>query len=231
MRKIKKLVFYIIILVIIIHSKTNLAKENKNNILFTLSPTNSSVESDNIIKKKQSLTNINHEKIQPGTSGYFDIIIDSNNYFSNFNYKVLFSEEKNKPRNLIFFVDNTQNNYLEKINIEGKMPKQSCQTVKRIYWNWEYESKNASDEIDNDEIDTQDSQNDYEFYTTLLIEKDLPEAKLKLPRTGIMKIGVISLILKTIMTIIIIYLGKIIKNKLNNQKGGKNHIENYKNIN
>ena len=187
MNETKKAIFIVAIFIMLLSSKKILAKDNNNKITFNLNTQKSTFEITNLIEQKQSLENLNQNKIQPGTSGYFDIIINSENYFSNFNYKILFSEEKDKPRNLNFIVDNTPINKLEEINIEGFAEQKTSQLVKRIYWNWEYETKDTNNQVyENDEIDTLDSSKTYEFKVTLYIDKQLGiEKSGSLPRTGI----------------------------------------------
>ena len=202
MNKTKKAIFIIAIFIMLLSSKTILAKDNNNKITFNLNTQKSTFEITNLIEQKQSLENLNQNKIQPGTSGYFDIIINSENFFSNFNYKILFSEEKDKPRNLNFIVDNTPINKLEEINIEGFAEQNTSNLVKRIYWNWEYETKGKDNQAyENDEIDTIDSLKTYEFKVTLYIDKQLGiEQSGSLPRTGI----------ETISEFIILGIGIII---------------------
>lgn len=220
MIKTKKAIFIIAIFIMLLCSKTILAKDNNNKITFNLNTQKSTFEITNLIEQKQSLENLNQNKIQPGTSGYFDIIINSENYFSNFNYKILFSEEKDKPHNLNFIVDNTPINKLEEINIEGCAEQSTRQLVKRIYWNWEYETKGENNQInENDEIDTLDSSKTYEFKVTLYIDKQLGSEQIgSLPRTGIETISEF-----TILGIgIIIFIVFFIFNKKKKKKNVKN---------
>ena len=103
----------------------------------------------------------NQKEIAPGQSGKFFITIDSENTEVDLNYYLTINEEKNKPRNLYFLLDNRK--YLsmkelaqeelkgEILSHEKNKQKQYC-----IYWNWPFESyqNNIFDEIDGKKADT-----------------------------------------------------------------------------
>ena len=89
--------------------------KNENCLYFTIG-IKESFFSENQKTKKVNLNE--NRKIQPGESGYFDIEINLENYYSNINYIIEFSNLKNKPKNLEFIVDNKIVN-LENLEITG----------------------------------------------------------------------------------------------------------------
>lgn len=103
--------------------------------------------------KQETLTN---GKIAPGTSGYFDIIIDASNSEVGIEYQVLFENEKEKPANLTFkYQDKKYNNIDELKNVlVGVINANESEKMKviTIDWQWNYESIN-------NQIDTQDGLN------------------------------------------------------------------------
>lgn len=109
-------------------------------------------------------------KIAPGTSGSFNIMIDAKESNVGIDYKVNFQEESQKPTNLIFIYENKQYNSifdLEKV-MEGTINSDEEDKIRilNIMWNWKYETGNSIKEIQkNDEIDTLQSKimKDYKF--------------------------------------------------------------------
>ncbi len=145
--------------------------KNENCLYFTIG-IKESFFSENQKTKKVNLNE--NRKIQPGESGYFDIEINLENYYSNINYIIEFSNLKNKPKNLEFIVDNKIVN-LENLEITGIQRKNTTKELKRIYWKWEYEGEDCPP-IDKDEIT---------FDISLNWEKEKNDfIKEKLPRTG-----------------------------------------------
>ena len=85
-----------------------------------------------------------YEKIAPGTSGGFDIVLKSNQQI---NYKIEFESKNAKPLNLQFYTsDNLQRyNTLEELeeNLEGSISKNEEKTI-HIFWEWVYETDEDS---------------------------------------------------------------------------------------
>ena len=80
-----------------------------------------------------------YEKIAPGTSGRFDIILTSS---ENLNYKIEFQSENDKPSNLQFYTseDGKKYNTLEELgeSLTGNILKKEEKVIP-VCWKWEYE--------------------------------------------------------------------------------------------
>ena len=123
--------------------------------------------------KLQSTSNnqtLVNNKIAPGTSGKFDIIIDATGSDVGINYQVDFRNEQNKPTNLKFSYNGTEYNSITQLTQVLSGTINSNEEEKRktfsIEWNWKYETGNTPEEItENDKIDTKDAENisNYEF--------------------------------------------------------------------
>lgn len=89
-----------------------------------------------------------YEKIAPGTSGRFDIILHAN---QNMNYQIQFESKNEKPSNLFFYSTEEEKIYytLEELgeNLTGKLLKNEEKTIP-IYWKWKYETDENQDEQD-----------------------------------------------------------------------------------
>ncbi len=89
-----------------------------------------------------------YEKIAPGTSGRFDIILHAN---QNMNYQIQFESKNEKPSNLFFYSTEEEKIYytLEELgeNLTGKILKNEEKTIP-IYWEWKYEIDEEQDEQD-----------------------------------------------------------------------------------
>lgn len=119
-----------------------------------------------------SITNINLAKtyradtlaqntIAPGTSGSFDIKIDTTGSEVGINYNVKFENEKNKPQNLIFIYDGHTVSTIKELEdfLTGTIDANSNEKVKimTIEWKWPYETGNSETEkIAQDIEDTND---------------------------------------------------------------------------
>ena len=118
----------------------------------------------------QTLVN---NKIAPGTSGSFNIIVDASGSEVGINYNIKFTEETNKPQNLKFVYDGTEYNSIEELesNLSGTIntnDEDKTRTL-NIQWKWDYETGKTEEEINkNDIVDTQDSQS-IENYTFKVI--------------------------------------------------------------
>ena len=112
-------------------------------------------------------------KIAPGTSGQFFINIDGTGSEVGIDYDVKFSNEKNKPTNIIFsYGGNTYKSLSEITDIKGQIgiEDESVKTRKiQIMWRWEYETGTGDEITANDVIDTQEgiADLDYSFDVTV----------------------------------------------------------------
>lgn len=109
-----------------------------------------------------SITNINLAKtyneetlsqntIAPGTSGSFDIKIDTTGSEVGINYDVKFENEQSKPQNLTFTYDGHTVSSIKELEqfLTGTIDANSNEKIKimTIEWNWPYETGNKSEEI------------------------------------------------------------------------------------
>lgn len=109
-------------------------------------------------------------KIAPGTSGSFNIIIDAQGSEVGIDYKINFKEETQKPTNLIFIYEDKEYSSvfdLEKV-LEGTINanEENKTRILLIKWKWNYETgKNEQQILENDKIDTLESKKirDYKF--------------------------------------------------------------------
>ena len=102
-------------------------------------------------------------KIAPGTSGSFDIIVDATGSEVGINYNITFTEEENKPQNLKFTYDDVEYNSIEELesNLSGTIDAnaENKTRILNIKWEWPYEIGESPEEIEsNDLVDTQDAQ-------------------------------------------------------------------------
>ncbi len=99
-------------------------------------------------------------KIAPGTSGKFDIILDATGSDVGVNYQVRFLNESEKPQNLVFVYDNNEYSTIQDLeqNLTGTIDaneENKTRTI-TIEWKWKYETGSTEEEINqNDIIDTE----------------------------------------------------------------------------
>lgn len=114
-----------------------------------------------------------YEKIAPGTSGNFNILLDSN---QNLNYKIEFNSINEKPKNLNFRALKNEQiigeaNTLEKLSekLTGYIKKNEKINI-TINWYWDFE--NQKNQQNTDIQDTKDSENikRYQFNVCVLGE-------------------------------------------------------------
>ena len=122
-------------------------------------------------------------KIAPGTEGGFDIKIDGTGSDVGIDYKIAFSNEQNKPTNLVFtYEGQTYNSILEIAEAaNGTINADDENKVKTVHidWEWAYETgANSTDIAANDIIDTQDGKNitNYTFDVTVTGTQVMPNA-------------------------------------------------------
>lgn len=107
-------------------------------------------------------------KIAPGTSGEFFINIDGTGSEVGIDYEVKFSNETNKPTNIIFSYGGKEYKSLSEItDIKGKIGVDTEVKTRKIQilWRWEYQTGSDNEITKNDEIDTQEgiANLDYSF--------------------------------------------------------------------
>lgn len=100
-------------------------------------------------------------RIAPGTRGSFDIVIDTTGAEVGINYDVVFSNESNKPQNLLFTYDGHTSSSIKELEafLTGTIAANSTEKVKTmtIEWNWPYETGSTTSEKASQDIeDTQD---------------------------------------------------------------------------
>lgn len=108
------------------------------------------------------------EKIAPGTSGQFEIIVDATGCEVGLEYKVEFQNETNKPNNLRFQVGDTKVNSIKELEsvLAGTINANDDKRTRNIIveWYWPYTTgENANQIIQNDLIDTQNATNLAEY--------------------------------------------------------------------
>lgn len=127
---------------------------NQTQFIFDVEYKNTKLTDINLLDTVDNKTLV-YEKIAPGTSGGFDIVLKSNQQI---NYKIEFESKNAKPVNLQFYtLDNLQKyNTLEELgeNLEGSISKNEEKTI-HIFWEWSYETNkdaNIQDTIDANNI-------------------------------------------------------------------------------
>ena len=126
-------------------------------------------------------------KIAPGTTGKFNIIVDATGSEVGANYIVQIKSNSKKPQNLKFVYDG------KKYDIDNEKEAQELadsisgiitandenkQRTITIGWVWEYQTGNTEDEkLQNDLIDTKDSKEiqDYTFTVSVIGNQVQPE--------------------------------------------------------
>ena len=123
------------------------ASINIKSISFNVQFQNTKLKALDLMKTIDEKTLV-YEKIAPGTSGRFDIILHAN---QNMNYQIQFESKNEKPSNLFFYSTEEEKIYytLEELgeNLTGKILKNEEKTIP-IYWEWKYEIDEEQDEQD-----------------------------------------------------------------------------------
>ena len=141
---------------------------------FKVNGENEQIKSINLMQtcKQETLTN---GKIAPGTSGYFDIIIDATGTDVGIYYEVIFENENEKPTNLIFTYEGINYSSIKNLEnvLKGNIDANDPEKIKviTIDWKWPYDTANS-------QIDTQDGLNlkNYTFDIVVKGIQILPEA-------------------------------------------------------
>lgn len=122
-------------------------------------------------------------KIAPGTKGGFDIKIDGTGSDVGIDYKIVFSNERNKPTNLVFTYGNQKYSSISEIAdaANGVINANDANKVKTIHidWEWPYVTgENSTAIAANDKTDTNDGKNitNYTFDITVTGTQVMPNA-------------------------------------------------------
>lgn len=121
------------------------------------------VEQINLASTYDNETLVNN-KIAPGTSGSFNIIVDATGSEVGINYDITFTEEENKPQNLRFEYNNKEYNSVKELqeDLSGTInanDEDKTRTL-NVKWKWDYETGEEPGVIaDNDKKDTFDGMN------------------------------------------------------------------------
>lgn len=104
-----------------------------------------------------------NNKIAPGTSGNFNIIVDATGSEVGIRYNIVFSDEANKPTNLKFIYEDQEYDSIQDLenNLSGVINANEENKTKtlNIGWKWDYETGQEEEEIAaNDLIDTKDAE-------------------------------------------------------------------------
>lgn len=110
-----------------------------------------------------------NNKIAPGTSGSFNIMVDGTGSDVGINYSIKFENESTKPNNLKFVYDNKEYTSIDELqnNLSGTINANDEDKTRTltINWKWDYETgSNESEIAANDIIDTQNAK-DIATYT------------------------------------------------------------------
>ena len=109
-------------------------------------------------------------KIAPGTSGSFNILVDCTGSDVGINYNIQFTNETSKPTNLKFTYENVEYNSVTELanaltGVINANDENKTKTL-NVKWNWKYETGSNDAEISsNDKIDTQNAKaiQNYQF--------------------------------------------------------------------
>ena len=128
---------------------------------FKVNGQNEQVEEINLASTCDNETLVDN-KIAPGTSGSFNIIVDATGSEVGINYNIVFTEEENKPQNLKFEYNDTEYNSIKDLedDLSGTInanDENKTRTL-NVKWKWDYETGSDPEEISsNDLIDTEDA--------------------------------------------------------------------------
>lgn len=116
------------------------------------------VQNVNLLSTYNNETLINN-KVAPGTSGNFNIVVDATGSEVGVDYTVQFLNESEKPQNLIFIYDDQQYTTIQDLqkDLSGTInanDENKTRTI-TVYWEWQYQTGEDENEINqNDIIDT-----------------------------------------------------------------------------
>ena len=157
------LIFIILLLLCFFNQKELIS--NYNILLFNLwRESNNNVYKFKIANNENANVKIDlidtalYKKIQPGTKGYFDIVLNAQKSNARMIYKTQIKSNNEKPKNLKFNIKGKNLNVenIEELEsfLQGKIEKGEKKII-TIEWKWEYESaekNNIQDTIDGQNI-------------------------------------------------------------------------------
>ena len=116
------------------------------------------VQNVNLLSTFNNDTLINN-KVAPGTSGSFNIVVDATGSEVGVDYVIQFLNESEKPQNLIFIYDDKQYATIQELekDLSGTINAndENKTRIVTINWEWQYETGENENEIhQNDIIDT-----------------------------------------------------------------------------
>ena len=130
-------------------------KESEENYIFKVDLKNIDIKQIDLMKTVDKNTCLN-KKIAPGTSGNFNILLDTN---KDSKYKIYFQSVNEKPQNLYFKAikdgkEIAKTQTLEELSekLDGNIVKKE-KIKKNIQWYWNFENNKANSDIQ----DTEDS--------------------------------------------------------------------------
>ncbi len=120
---------------------------NAKTIFFDVQYQKTTIKALNLTETLDNKTLV-YEKIAPGTSGEFEIVLNAN---QNMNYKIAFESENEKPTNLQFYTTNEEKRYatLENLGeiLTGKIIRNEEKIIP-VYWEWKYETTQGQNKQD-----------------------------------------------------------------------------------
>lgn len=120
---------------------------NAKTIFFDVQYQKTTIKALNLTETLDNKTLV-YEKIAPGTSGEFEIVLNAN---QNMNYKIAFESENEKPTNLQFYTTNEEKRYatLENLGeiLTGKIIRNEEKIIP-VYWEWKYETTQGQNKKD-----------------------------------------------------------------------------------
>ena len=116
------------------------------------------VQNVNLLSTYNNETLINN-KVAPGTSGTFNIVVDATGSEVGIEYVVQFLNESEKPQNLIFIYQDEAYTTIQELekDLSGTINANDENKIRTITinWEWQYETGENENEINqNDQIDT-----------------------------------------------------------------------------
>ena len=119
------------------------------------------VQEIKLVSTYNSETLVNN-KIAPGTSGSFNIIVDATGSEVGIKYNIKFAEESNKQQNLKFVYGGKEYDSIKQLGDElsgtiAANEEDKTRTI-NVQWKWNYETGSSAEQINaNDIIDTNDA--------------------------------------------------------------------------
>ena len=131
------------------------------------------VQKINLISTCNNGTLVNN-KIAPGTSGSFNILVDATGSEVGIDYKIQFVEKSEKPKNLKFTNNDIEFNEITQLEsyLSGIIQADEDNKTKNltIGWYWPYETGTNPEEIaQNDKIDTKNAQEIANYTFNILV--------------------------------------------------------------